>query len=112
MRACGLGVALLLAGCAAVGGWIKPDEANVDWTKPGADAATTASEYQDCRRLAEGAVKTDADIDQDIQATRPNDWQRSGIVRAGTQAMQEHTINRAAAIVGACMRAKGFVARP
>jgi hypothetical protein len=111
MRACWLGAALFLAGCAGVGGWFKPDETNIDWTKAGADAATTVSEYQDCRRVAGSAVRTDADIDQDIQATRPNDLQRSGVVRAGTQAMQEHTTNRAAAIAAACMRAKGFVAR-
>ena len=106
-----LGVAFLLAGCAGIGGWLKPDESNVEWTKPGAEAATIASEYQDCRSLAGSAVRTDADIDQDIAATRPSDLQRSGVVRAGTQAMQEHTTSRAAAIIASCMRAKGFIAR-
>ncbi|MGC2411142.1 MAG: hypothetical protein WA459_00365 [Stellaceae bacterium] len=108
MRICWLGVALLLAGCAGVEGWIKPVWTNADWSKPGADAATTASEYQDCRGVAGTAVKIDADIDQDIQAIRPNDLQRSGAFRAAAQTMQEHTTNRAGAIIGACMRAKGF----
>jgi hypothetical protein len=98
MRAWGLGLALLLAGCAASGGW----------SKTGADSAAAAREYQDCRATAESAVKTDADIDQDIRATRRGDWQRSAGVRAETQTMQEHTSGRAAAIVAACMHAKGF----
>ena len=98
MRAAWPGLALLLAGCAAAGGW----------SKAGADSAAAAREYQDCRATAESAVKTDADIDQDIRVTRHSDWQRAAGVRVETQAMQEHTSGRADAIVGACMRAKGF----
>jgi hypothetical protein len=93
-----LGFLLLLAGCAAAGGW----------SKTGADAATASREYEDCRAMAASAVKTDADIDQDILATRSSDSQRASGVRVETQAMQDHTRDRAAAIVGACMRAKGF----
>ena len=89
---------LLLVGCAAAGGW----------SKPGADAAAADREYQDCRAMAASAVKTDADIDQDILATRPGDRQRAGGVRAETQTMREHTSGRATAIVERCMRAKGF----
>ena len=58
--------------------------------------------------MAESAVKTDADIDQDIRATRRSDWQRSAGIRAETQTMQEHTRDRASAIIAACMHAKGF----
>ena len=100
MRAAWFGSALLLAGCAAAGGW----------SKTGADAAASASEYEDCRAAAGAAVKKDADIDQDILATRGNDVQRAGGVRAETQTMQEHTRDRAAAIIAACMKAKGFAA--
>ena len=89
---------LLLAGCAAAGGW----------SKPGANAAAVDREYQDCRAMAANAVKTDANIDQDILATRLGDRQRAGGVRSETQTMREHTSGRAAAIIGACMRAKGF----
>jgi hypothetical protein len=98
MRGWGTGLALLLAGCAAAG----------SWTKAGADEAATAREYQDCRAMAASAVKTDADIDQDILATRQNDWQRASRLRLQSETMQEHTSDRAAAIVAACMRAKGF----
>jgi hypothetical protein len=103
MRSHWLGLAVLLAGCAAAGSWTK-----ADWTKAGADAAAAAREYQDCRAMAATAVKTDADIDQDILATRHNDWQRASRFRLQTETMREHTSDRAAAIVAACMRAKGF----
>ncbi len=98
MRCGWVGLALLLAGCAAAG----------NWTKPGVNAAATAKEYRDCRTLAGSAVKTDSDIDQDILATRSTDWQRSGVVRVETQNQLDQTRDRATAIVGSCMRAKGF----
>ncbi|HEV8679614.1 MAG TPA: hypothetical protein VGQ90_09585 [Stellaceae bacterium] len=94
-----LGLALLLTGCTAAG----------DWTKSGADAAATAGAYEDCRAVAAAAVKTDADIDQDIFATRGVDWQRSRVTRIAPRTMREHTQDRAAAIVDACMERKGFV---
>jgi len=89
---------LLLAGCATAGGW----------SKTGADSAASAREYQECRATAYTAVKTDADIDQDIRATRRSDLQRSAGVRAETQVMQEHTRDRSTAIIARCMQAKGF----
>src|SRR5205823_1887336 len=66
-RARWLGLALvlsLLAGCGGAG----------DWAKAGGDEAAASREYEDCRALAGGAVQTDADIDQDILATRQSDW--------------------------------------
>ncbi len=99
MRRGWLALALLLAGCAAAGG---------GWSKPGADAAAVGSALADCHAVAATAVKTDADIDQDILATRHNDWQRAGVVRLQTQTMHEQTRDRGAAIVAACMRARGF----
>ena len=93
-----LALAVLLAGCAGSGTWVKP----------GADAAATLREYQDCRAMAGSAVKTDADIDQDILATRHDDRQRASVFRLQGEAMREHTTDRAAAIVDTCMQAKGF----
>ena len=92
-------LAVLLAGCGGGGG---------DWGKPGADEAAASREYQDCRDMARTAVRTDADIDQDILATRQTDWQRGGFARTGSQNMLDHTRDRAAGIVASCMRAKGF----
>ena len=104
MRGGCIGAVLLLAGCAAAGSWTQ-----ADWIKPGADAAATAGEYRDCRATAATAVKTEADIDQDILDTRPGDLQRARLFRLRTEAMQERTRERAAAIIATCMRAKGFV---
>lgn len=95
-----LGIAVLLAGCATAPSWIKP----------GADLGETALAYQSCRAVAATAVETETDIDQDILATRQNDSQRSGVVRLANQNMRDATGDRAAAIIGACMRAKGFAA--
>src|SRR5437870_1167348 len=89
---------LPLAGCAGGG----------EWAKPGMDQAAAGREYEDCRDLADTAVKTDADIDQDILATRQSDWQRAGVVRTQTRVMHEQTRDRAAAIVDSCMKAKGY----
>jgi len=88
----------LLAGCSG----------SRDWTKTGGDEGSAAREYEDCRALAGDAVRTDADIDQDILATRQSDWQRAGVVRLQTRVMQEQTRDRSAAILESCMKAKGF----
>jgi hypothetical protein len=89
---------LLLVGCAGGG----------EWMKAGTDQAAAGREYQDCRELAGTAVKTDADIDQDILATRQSDWQRAGVVRTQTRVMHEQTRDRGAAIIESCMKAKGY----
>ena len=83
-----------------------------DWAKAGADEATVTGEYQDCLTLAGGAVKTEADIDQDILATRGDDWRRASTGRLQTRTMREHTRDRGTAVVDACMRAKGFTRIP
>ena len=92
----------MLAGC---GG-------RADWVRTGADEATVTGEYQDCLALAGGAVKTEADIDQDILTTRGDDWRRAGIGQMQTRTMREHTRDRGTAIVDACMRSKGFTLVP
>lgn len=90
---------LMLAGCTTGGG---------DWAKAGADSAAAEAAYQDCRGLSDTAVETDRAIDQDILASRQNDWQRASVVRTQTQIMHEQTRDRAAAIVDSCMKTKGF----
>jgi hypothetical protein len=98
----GLGAAailFLLAGCA---------DAGANWAKPGADETAAGAAYRDCRGLADTVVETDRAIDQDISASRQDDWQRAGVVRAQTRVMDEHTRDRAGTIVDSCMKAKGF----
>jgi hypothetical protein len=93
---------LLLAACSGGG----------DWVKPGADETTAAHEYQECRDLAGTAVRTQADIDQDIAATRSADRQRGSVVRLQAQTSGEQTRDRADAIIAKCMAAKGFAQAP
>lgn len=92
-----LGLAMM-AGCAGGG----------DWSKPGADAAETARAYRECAGIADAAVSSEVDIDEDIAATRAADLQRDAIVQTRAQAMQDATRRRDASIVAACMQQKGF----
>ncbi|MBV8493731.1 MAG: hypothetical protein JO162_09670 [Alphaproteobacteria bacterium] len=94
---------LLIGGCNTGGG---------DWAKTGADNAAAAAAYQDCRGLSDTAVETDRAIDQDILASRQNDWQRASLGHTQTQLMNDHTRDRAGAIVESCMKAKGFSRKP
>lgn len=96
-------LALLLTACAGSGG---------AWTKAGADNAAADREHQDCRAMAGTAVETEAGINQDILATRGNDWSRAGVGRVERQVLRDQTRDRAAGIVAACMRAKGFAEAP
>ena len=98
----GVIIAALLAGCAAPGAW----------TKAGADDAAVTQATRDCRAVAAAAVGPEIGINQDILATRGTDWQRAQIGRTEQRTMQEHTRDRAAAIVDSCMRAKGFAPGP
>jgi hypothetical protein len=92
---------LLLAACAAHGGWVKP----------GGDSAGAARDYDECVGLAEQATSTDARIDQDIIASRSSDIARAESVRTGARLMQESTRNRGRAVIDACMTAKGYSKR-
>ena len=87
-----------LAGCAAGGGWAKA----------GADASATDAAYAECRAQAAGAIEPEIGINEDILATRQNDWQRSHVGQVASETMREQTRDRAAALVDSCMRAKGF----
>src|SRR5436305_14272053 len=93
---------LLLAACNSGGG---------AWTKAGADQAAAGQAYDECRELADTAVQTEANVNQDISASRSGDWGRSSIGRIETQSMHERTGDRTGRLIDSCMKAKGF-ARP
>ena len=78
-------VALLLTACTAAAGG--------GWTKAGADEAAAGQAYDDCKQLADTAVETEANVNQDIVASRGGDWGRSSIGRIGTQSMRERTVS-------------------
>jgi len=105
---------LLLAGCSSmsVPGWPKasPETAATAaaWTKPGADAATAASAYNDCLAATDTATRTDFDIDQDISASRGSDLQHSDFARSQMHQAQDTSRDRAQTVLSSCMEAKGF----
>jgi hypothetical protein len=103
---------LLLAGCGYSLGWPKPPpEAAATaaaWAKPGADATTVQSAYDDCLAATETASRTDFDIDQDVAATRGSDLQRSEFAQTQMQQTRDASRDRAQAILSSCMEAKGF----
>ncbi|MGH7093112.1 MAG: hypothetical protein ACREFB_06210 [Stellaceae bacterium] len=106
----------LLAGCGgfgvSFGGGGHDGGRAADWVKPGVDPARTAAEFGDCESQAESATTTDADIDQDIAATRSADLQRDQVVQMRAQQMHEKTRRRGEAVIASCMRQKGFARRP
>jgi len=89
---------LLLAGCGGAGGY----------SKPGADESAASRAYRECRELTDTVVKTQADIDQDIRATRGADAQRMQFVRTESDRSREQTRDRAAVMMSRCMEAQGF----
>ena len=102
IKTCFLTLALALGACSSAG----------PWAKPGADAKATELAYRQCRALAATSADTDIAIDRDILATRGGDWQRAGVMRVETHEMSENARAHGAAVVAACMRAKGFSRPP
>jgi hypothetical protein len=116
-----LGCTLLLGGCGGgsgdfggldigFGGGSRHSSAS-DWIKPGAELGETASAYRDCALVAQQATQKDADIDQDIAASRGADLQHSQIVQMRSSQERGVTTGDADSIVASCMRQKGFAER-
>jgi len=99
------GAFLILAACLAVPGC---GGSGSGWTRPGSDNADAERAYQDCLDMAGTAVKTDIDIDQDIAASRSSDLQRSDLLRMQSRETHQQSTDRGAAVIAACMNAKGF----
>jgi hypothetical protein len=89
---------LLVAACAAPGGW----------TKPGADAAATRSQYEACLAETRDAIKPEIGVNEDILATRSGDWQRAATLPVQRDTMRGQTKARADYLLAQCMRRKGF----
>jgi uncharacterized protein YjbI with pentapeptide repeats len=93
-------------------GWPKPPPAAAAsasaWTRPGADAATVESAYDDCLNVANSATQKDFDIDQDIAASRGSDLQHSEFAGASLRDAQQTSRDRDQAVLSSCMETKGF----
>jgi len=93
-------------------GWPKPPPAPAAsasaWTRPGADAATIESAYDDCLNVANSATQKDFDIDQDIAASRGSDLQHSEFAGTSLRGAQQTSRDRDQAVLSSCMETKGF----
>jgi hypothetical protein len=78
------------------------------WVKPGVGPAAAGRVYGYCRARADAAFRSERHIDQDILATRGNDWQRAGTLRRQRSDMFAEAAGLAAAVVAGCMRSHGF----
>lgn len=100
----GVAASLVLAaalGLAACGG-------ADNWAKPGVDRDAMRADLTECRDEAKAATATDTNIDNDIMATRSQDWQRTGTLgtKKSTFAIQDQ--GHARDIIDRCMAAKGY----
>jgi len=97
----------ILTGCLTLTGG-GDDAPRGEWAKAGADGARTARDLSACQADARRAGGSESRINQDIAATRGDDWQRSGSYAANVSQMNERGAVRERQYVAACMRAKGY----
>ncbi len=93
-----LAVALALSACQGAD----------NWAKPGASRETMRSDLSECQAEARAATAQDTNIDNDIMATRSQDWQRSGTLGAKRSAFNMQDQQHASDVVARCMGAKGY----
>ena len=99
---------LSLAGCYTVTGG-GDNAPRGEWAKPDTDGAKTARDLSACQIDARRTGGTDARIDQDIAASRGEDWQRSGSYSANLAQLRDSNAARERQYVAACMKAKGYI---
>lgn len=63
--------------------------------------------YGYCRARAGAAFQNERHIDEDILATRGNDWQRAGTLHGERSDMFAEAVGRADAVLAGCLRAQG-----
>ena len=78
------------------------------WTKPGTDRDTMRADLEECQGEARAATDVDTNIDNDIMATRSQDWQRTGTLGAKRNAFALQDRQHASDIIASCMAAKGY----
>lgn len=86
-----------LAGCAAD-----------SWEKDGIAATQRDRDLAECRATARAAVDRDVAIDNDITASRSQDWMRTGVLERKRETMRVQSRGRAEDVFGRCMAARGY----
>ena len=86
--------------------------APLQWARPGTDPATAGRDYRQCVAEAEEALATARAIDRDILATRSEDWRRAGTLGVEAGVMRFADRRQGTAVIGRCMRDKGYRGAP
>jgi hypothetical protein len=66
------------------------------------------ADLSECREEGRAATAVDTNIDNDIMATRSQDWQRTGTLGAKRNAFALQDQQHASDIIARCMAAKGY----
>lgn len=101
---CRLAAIVTLAGLAACASGAR------NWTKPGASDSQRAADYAQCRSQTRAVSKQNDDIDQDIAASRGNDWRRLGQYNSQQSMLSQSDADYAAQVMRSCMKDKGYQA--
>ena len=94
-----LGVLLLQSACSSGASY---------WTKPSMDPERRADDYATCRDETKQATQKDYAIDQDITASRGNDWRNQGIYNQQTSNLTSGTADKSSTILSDCMASMGY----
>jgi hypothetical protein len=98
-RSAVLFVLFLAAGCSGA--------AN-EWVKRGATPDVVAADLDDCTDEAHEATRRDEAIDQDIAATRGNDWEKNGTLTLKENGMAMSNEATAGDVIAGCMAGRGY----
>jgi len=79
-----------------------------NWAKPGTNRETMRADLSECQQEARAATAQDTNIDNDIMATRSQDWQRTGTLGAKRSAFNLQDQQHASDIIARCMADKGY----
>lgn len=101
----GTASALMLVAALALGACAAPESA---WTHPERAPAAARQDLSACRNEATTATRREADIDADIEASRGQDWQRSGILTTKRETAAEGRRRSFDSYVARCMAARGW----
>ena len=78
------------------------------WTKPSMDPERRADDYAECRDETRQATQKDYAIDQDIAASRGNDWRNQGIYNQQTSNLTSGAADKSSEILSDCMASMGY----
>ena len=102
---CALRTVGLAAGCLALAACAARD---AGWQRPNTSDAIRAADYNYCRGEAKSVAGTALGIDQDIAASRGEDWRNTGTYAIESARNSGSDDAEFSQVLGACMTGKGY----